>query len=173
MGLLHIYCGDGKGKTTAGWGLALRAAGAGMRVYVFQFLKGRETSELHAVAKIPNITVVRCDRDYGFLRTMTAQDKKEVTACHNRMLQKAKELMETDGADLLIFDEWNVAYASGLLDVQLADALVLERSTSSELVLTGRNPAQKFVDAADYVSEIRAVKHPLQKGIAARKGIEF
>lgn len=173
MGLLHIYCGDGKGKTTAALGLALRASGAGMHVWILQFLKGNETSELEALKQLSHITVLRCDRNYGFTYSMGQEDKKDITECHNDMLKHAWMGMNEKRVDMLIFDEFNAAYAYGLLDTQLADRLVLGRTDAVELVLTGRNPHEKFVEAADYVSEIRAVKHPYAKGIQARKGIEY
>ena len=118
QGLLEIYCGDGKGKTTAALGLALRAAGCGLRVHIVQFLKGTEI-------------------------------------------------------DVLIFDEFQAAYAHGLLDKEAAKDFSLKKPATLELVLTGRNPDPVFLEAADYVSEIHGVRHPYQKQIPARKGIEF
>lgn len=167
--MLHIYCGDGKGKTTAALGLALRAAGSGMRVHFVQFLKGSETSELVSLARIPEITVLRCDRNYGFTFNMSDADKAALTACHNAMLRRIRErLPETD---LLVLDEFCAAYRQKLLDCALAEQLIAE--CGAELVLTGRDPAQRFLDMADYVSEIHAVRHPYEQGIAARKGIEY
>ena len=90
QGLLEIYCGDGKGKTTAALGLALRAAGCGLRVHIVQFLKGTETGELASLAQIPQISLVRCDKNWGFTFSMTEQDKKEITVCHNQMLHTEK-----------------------------------------------------------------------------------
>ncbi len=165
--MLHIYCGDGKGKTTAALGLALRAAGSGMRVCIIQFLKGAPTSELHTLARIPEITVKRCDRDYGFTFSMDETTKEQLTACHNRLLEYA---MWCD-CDLLILDEFFPAYTQNLLDRTLAARLVF--GWQKEIVLTGRDPDESFLARADYVSEIHAVKHPYTKGISAREGIEF
>lgn len=173
MGLLHIYCGDGKGKTTAALGLAMRAAGAGMRVHIVQFLKGTDTAELHSISMIPNISIERCDRNYGFTCSMTEEDRQAVTDCHNRLLRHAKKKMDAGMVDMLILDEWNAAYGHGLMDAELADELVFDRTPQVEMVLTGRNPREKFVKAADYVSEIHAVKHPYMQGVPSRKGIEF
>lgn len=173
MGLLHIYCGNGKGKTTAAIGLAVRAAGAGMRVRFVQLLKGADTSELNSLKLIPNITIDRCDEDYGFTFTMSEEDKKKITACHNRILSESLCLAESGEIDLLIIDEFNAAYGYGLVDKTLAEKLVLNKPEALELVLTGRNPDSKFVNAADYVSEIQEVKHPFNSGIAARKGVEY
>ena len=167
--MLHIYCGDGKGKTTAALGLSLRAAGSGMRVHFVQFLKGSETSELAMLARIPEITVLRCDRNYGFTFRMSDADKAALTACHNAMLRTIRErLPETD---LLVLDEFCAAYNQRLLDCSEAEQLIAD--CKAELVLTGRDPAERFLAAADYVSEIQAVKHPYTRGIPARRGIEY
>ncbi len=173
MGLLHIYCGDGKGKTTAAIGLAVRAAGSGMHVYFAQFLKGGYTSELRILKMIPEITVERCDKNYGFSNKLTPEKREEITNCHNEILLHAEELIRSGAADMLIFDEFNAAYEYNLLDRHLAEKIILSTHDSCEIVLTGRCPDKKFIEAADYVSETAAVKHPFQKGIKARKGIEY
>lgn len=169
MGLLHIYCGDGKGKTTASLGLAIRAAGAGMKVCFVQFMKGGDTAELETLNLIPHITVKRCDRAYGFVKNMSDRDKEEITACHNELLK----YVFSGGFDLVILDEFNSAYGYGLMDKELAEKLIINGKSSCEIALTGRNPADVFFGAADYVSEICCVKHPYEKGITARKGIEY
>ena len=155
MGLIHIYCGDGKGKTTASMGLAVRAAGAGMRVHIVQLLKGSKTAELEILALIPNIRVTRPDRNYGYSFSMTEEE--------------ALREMKNDEIDMLVIDEFCAGYNCGLVDKALADEIILHKPEKCELVLTGRDPEQKYVDAADYVSEIRAVKHPYEKGIDARR----
>lgn len=169
MGLLHIYCGDGKGKTTAAIGLAVRAAGAGMKVCFVQLMKGRDTSELSVINHISDISVKRCDKDYGFFRNMTDNDKAEITACHNEMLKNAFK----GDYDMIILDEFNSAYHYGLLDKEFAKHLILNGREYCETVLTGRNPDEVFLKSADYVSEICCVRHPYKKGISARKGIEY
>lgn len=171
--MIHIYCGDGKGKTTAALGLALRAAGNGMRVHIVQFMKGSETSELSALSKIPEITVRRCDRDYGFTFNMDKESRAMIKSCHDKMLNEACFLAGSGKTDMLILDEFCCAYNNNLLDRELADRAVLEVPDSTELILTGREPDKKFIEAADYVSEIKAVKHPYIRGITARKGIEY
>lgn len=169
MGLLHIYCGDGKGKTTASLGLAIRAAGTGMKVCFVQFMKGRDTAELASLKQIPNISVKRCDKAYGFVKNMSVRDKEEITVCHNELLKYAF----SGGFDLVVLDEFNSAYGYSLMDKSLAEKLILDGKEKSEIALTGRNPAEIFFENADYVSEICCVKHPYEKGIAARKGIEY
>ncbi len=170
---MHIYCGDGKGKTTAALGLAIRAAGSGMRVGFVQFLKGCDTSELCILADIPEITVRRCDRDYGFTFRMTDADKAAITQCHNNLLAEAREWVQRGEVQMLVLDEFCAAYRLSLLDRVLALELIAQMPEGCELVLTGRDPAQELLECADYVSEIHAVKHPYEKGIAARKGIEY
>ncbi len=169
--MLQIYCGDGKGKTTAALGSALRAAGNGMRVHIVQLLKGAPTSELKSLALIPNISVTRCDKDYGFTFNMSNEDKKRVIECHSELLRDAKKRM--DNVDMLIIDEFFAAYNYGFIDREAADDIVFNRPDSVELILTGRDPDEKFIEAADYVSEIKAVKHPYDRGVTARRGIEF
>ena len=173
MGLLHIYCGDGKGKTTAAFGLAVRAAGAGIRVHIIQLLKGSDSAEISVLRSIPGITLERCDRNYGFVWNMTDEDKVNITECHNALLEKGYSLVRSGNVDMLIIDEFNAAYSHGLLDRAAAEGFLTEKPGSAELVITGRGPAEIFVDSADYVSEIRCVKHPYTKGINARRGIEF
>ncbi len=169
MGLVHIYCGDGKGKTTAVSGLAIRSAGAGMKVYFARFMKGNFSSELKILESVPEITVRSCNRDYGFYMNMSEKDKAEITECHNRMLSDAF----ASGADVIILDEFFSAYNHSLIDTVLADSLIMNKNPDTELALTGRNPSPKFKETADYVSEIVCIKHPYEKGITARPGIEY
>lgn len=173
MGLIHIYCGDGKGKTTAAAGLALRAAGQGMKVHFIQFLKGSETGEINLLKHINGISVERCDRNYGFYNTMSDKDKAEIISCHNKMLSNAIELAEQEIVDMLIMDEFNAAYNYGLLDKAAAEKFIINKPKHLELIITGRNPDVKFIEKADYISCISAIKHPYEKGIIARKGIEY
>lgn len=173
MGLMHIYCGDGKGKTTAALGLAVRAAGAGMRVHIIQLLKGSDTAELSVLRNIPGITLERCEKNYGFVWNMSDGDKAGITECHNSMLEKGYSMVRSGEVDMLIIDEFNAAYRHGLLDRVKAEKFLTEKPGNAELVITGREPAEIFVDCADYVSEIKCVKHPYSRGINARRGIEY
>ncbi|MGN1106524.1 MAG: cob(I)yrinic acid a,c-diamide adenosyltransferase [Huintestinicola sp.] len=172
-GLIHIYCGDGKGKTTAALGLALRAAGAGKRVHIVQLLKGNPTSELNSLSLLPNITVDRPEKNFGFTFNMTDEQRAELTDIHNRLLANAFDKMSCSEIDMLIIDEFFAAYNKDLLEREIADRIVFEKAYECELILTGREPNGRFIDAADYVSEIKCVKHPYEKGISARKGIEY
>jgi cob(I)alamin adenosyltransferase len=167
--MIHIYTGDGKGKTTAAIGLAVRAAGCGKRVVIAQFLKGGGTGELAALILIPNITVVRNARDYGFFPVASEEIRTNITRENNANLQKALALP----ADLLILDEVCAAYNLGAIDRAALDALLLHPGQNRELVLTGRDAPPHLCAAADYVSEIRKAKHPFDTGLHARKGIEY
>ncbi|MBQ8927445.1 MAG: cob(I)yrinic acid a,c-diamide adenosyltransferase [Oscillospiraceae bacterium] len=173
QGLLHLYCGDGKGKTTAAVGLAVRAAGAGLHVLFVQFLKGRDSGEVGMLRQLPGIEVLRCDRDYGFTFSMTPEDRAAITRCHDGMLRLVHERMASGETELVVLDEFCAAYRAMLFDIPLAEDLVLHRPAGVEMVLTGRDPAEKFRRAADYLSEIRALAHPYERGIPARRGIEY
>jgi cob(I)alamin adenosyltransferase len=171
-GLIHVYCGDGKGKTTAAMGLALRAAGSGMKVVFLQFLKGRNVSELNTLTLIPGISVLRNSIDYGFYNTMDDQVKLDITKFHNDNLITAINLINENHCDMLILDELTATYEYGLIDKNVVENLIRNKPTELELVITGRNPDNLFIEYADYISEIKKIKHPYDKGIVARKGIE-
>jgi cob(I)alamin adenosyltransferase len=167
--MIHIYTGDGKGKTTAAMGLAVRAAGCGRRVVIVQFMKGRDTGEINILRSLPNVTVLRNARDYGFFSRTNEASRTQIIAENNQNLQTALALP----ADLLILDEAIGAYNLGAVDKAALDALLAESSPERELVLTGRDPPPNLTEAADYVSEIRKIKHPFDKGVKARAGIEY
>ena len=171
--MIHIYSGDGKGKTTAAVGLALRGAGAGMRVSFFQFLKDGSSSEIGLLKSVKRISVTCCRECGKFVFQMTEKEKAAVTASHNEMLEKIKKAVKDGGADMIILDEFFGAYSEGMLDRSAAEEIVLNCPDSIELVLTGRDPASIFCQRADYHSEIRSLRHPYDKGIKARKGIEY
>lgn len=138
-----------------------------MSVGFVQLMKGGDTSELAALRLIPNIAVSRCDRDYGFFKNMSDGDISDITACHNNLMENAFSA----GYELIILDEFCSAYEHGLMDRTLAERLIL--NALAEVALTGRNPAPVFKNAADYISVINCEKHPFEKGIAARRGIEL
>ncbi|QOX63585.1 cob(I)yrinic acid a,c-diamide adenosyltransferase [Anoxybacterium hadale] len=171
-GLIHLYYGDGKGKTTAALGLAARAAGSGMRVVILQFLKNQETGELAVLRSIPGIIVLRGKDGAGFSFTMTEEEKIKTREIHDENLALVRELAEKGDCDLLILDEAIGACARNLLDSKQLEHFIRNKPHQMEVVLTGRKPAQWMLDCADYASEIRKIKHPFDKGIPARRGIE-
>jgi cob(I)alamin adenosyltransferase len=170
---IHIYCGDGKGKTTAAMGLAVRAAGSGRKVVVTQFLKDGSSSELKILRELPQIQVVSCERQFGFFWNMTQEQKEEAKAAYTELFEQVTELAIREQAFLLVMDEFIATYNHGLLDREKALKFLKEKPEGLEVVLTGRDPASELVELADYVSEIRKVKHPFDEGIHARKGIEL
>jgi cob(I)alamin adenosyltransferase len=167
--MIHVYTGDGKGKTTAALGLALRAAGRGKKVVIVQFMKGADTGELHSLSLVPGVTVLRNKKHYGFFNRVGAETQSHIIGDNISSLEEALALP----CDLLVLDEVFSAYSAGALDRKAIDSLVLGKNENRELVLTGRNPPQHIIDAADYVSEIRKIKHPYDRGIKAREGIEY
>ncbi len=170
---IHIYCGDGKGKSTAAMGLALRAAGSGEKVLITQFLKDGTSSELKILKTLPQIKVLTCEKNFGFFWNMTEKEKEEARKAYRGLFDQATETARQEQVFLLVMDEFTAAYNHGLLDQEKALAFLKERPKNLEVVLTGRNPAPELVELADYVSEIQKRKHPFDKGLSARKGIEL
>ena len=172
-GLIHIYCGDGKGKTSAATGLAVRAAGCGKQVLFARFLKNEESGELEILDRIPEIHVIHLERSYGFYRTLTEEEQAEVRQTYEALWHDIVRRAETDVYDVLVMDEFMAAYNYGLIGHDAAFAFLREKPERLEVVLTGRDPDEALVELADYVSEIRKVKHPFDRGIRARRGIEY
>lgn len=170
-GLIHIYCGDGKGKTTAAMGLALRAAGSGRRVLLLQFLKDGTSSEFASLGHVPGITVIPQTRTFGFSWTLSDDEKAEAREYYSGLLETA--FQKCGGFGLLVLDEALGACTAGMLDESRLLALLAAKPDGLEVALTGRDPSQALVDAADYVTEMRKIKHPYGRGIAAREGIEY
>ncbi|MCI8745481.1 MAG: cob(I)yrinic acid a,c-diamide adenosyltransferase [Lachnospiraceae bacterium] len=170
---IHIYCGDGKGKTTAAMGLALRAAGSGRKVLVAQFLKDGSSSELKILRELPGVKVLTCPRQFGFYWNMTEEQKAEAECSYEELFEKAAGAAVEEDIFLLVMDELIAAYNHGLLDRERVLAFLREKPEGLEVVLTGRDPDPELVKLADYVSEIQKKKHPFDKGIPAREGIEL
>ena len=175
-GLIHLYAGEGKGKTTAAVGLAVRATGAGKRVIFLQFMKGRDTGELHALDKLPGIEILRSEKDFGFYFQMTEEQKKELTRIHNGLLEQALHRAAAGEADVVVLDEVTYPINWKLLDETLLRRLLSREDDKPyfpEIVCTGRDPQEWLVDCADYVTRMECVKHPFDRGIGAREGIEY
>lgn len=170
QGLVHLYCGDGKGKTTAAIGLCVRAAGRGLRVLLVQFLKGNPTGELAILDKLEQVTVLRQTEQLGFTFRMNEQKKQHAAQVQQQLFEQARRQMQQ--YDLLILDEVMAAINTGMLSVQQVAELIEHRPPQLELVMTGRNPPQQLVELSDYVSQIEKKKHPFDNGIPARDGIE-
>lgn len=172
FGLIHIYCGDGKGKTTAAVGLAVRCAGRGNKVLLVQFLKSRDSGELYSLAKLPDIEVMRGKESKKFTFQMNEEEKLALLIEHNKMFEQVLAKIKNGGYSLLILDEVIGALNAKVFEMPKLIEFLRHKPENLEVVLTGRNPAPELVEIADYVSEIRKVKHPMDKGIMAREGIE-
>lgn len=172
FGLIHIYFGDGKGKTTAAVGLAVRCAGRGNKVLLVQFLKSRDSGELYSLAKLPDIEVMRGKESKKFTFQMNEEEKHALLIEHNKMFEQVLEKIKNGGYSLLILDEVIGALNAKVFEMPKLIEFLRHKPENLEVVLTGRNPAPELVEIADYVSEMRKVKHPMDKGIMAREGIE-
>ena len=170
-GLIHIYCGDGKGKTTAAMGLAIRAAGSGRRVLILQFLKDGRSSEFASLAHVPNIEVIPQTRRFGFTWPLSEEEKAQARDYNSALLEDA--FARAGDFDLLVLDEAVGACTSGMIGEVRLLALLEARPAELEVVLTGRGPSQALLDAAGDATEMVKRKHPFDQGTPAREGIEF
>ena len=173
--MVQVYTGNGKGKTTASIGLAMRAVGAGLRVLMVQFVKGvRKTSELETAALLyPKFRIVQAGK--GFVHLGSRSDSSSADSAEAAMdaFLFAWECMESGEYDVIILDEVNCALSLGLIPVNEIVRMIERKPERVELVLTGRGANPKVMAMADLVTEMREVKHPFRIGIAARRGIEF
>ena len=170
-GLIQIYTGNGKGKTTAALGLALRASGHGLKVCIVQFMKGwPDYGELKGVKHLPGVTLHQFGRP-DFVDKANP-DPADIRMAHDA-LRYASEVVEGGECDILILDELNVALDWGLIALEEVLSLLDAKPPTMELVLTGRNAHPDIIRRADLVTEMLDIKHPYSEGIAARRGIEF
>lgn len=172
-GLIHIYCGDGKGKTSAAVGLAVRAAGNGRKVLFTRFLKNEESGELKILDSIPEICVIHLEKLYGFFNTLSEDEKEEVRYMYGKVWRDILAMVSDGEYEILVMDEFMAAYRYGLIPQKEAMEFLQKKPECLEVVLTGRDPDEKLVETADYVSDIHKIKHPFDRGIRARKGIEY
>lgn len=169
-GLIHLYHGKGKGKTTCAMGLALRFSHYEKNVLIVQFLKSGGSGEVKQLEKLDNVTVIAGSVTNTFSWNMTDEEKAETKELHNSFLQKA---LETPW-DLLVLDELCGAITTDMIDEDLIKKLLASKKEDGEIVITGRNPPQYILDAANYITEMVAQRHPFEdNGTPARKGIEY
>ena len=170
-GLVQVYTGNGKGKTSAAFGLALRAIGRGLKVYVVQFIKGGfDYGELYVVDKLPNLKL----KAFGRGRFVTEKPpSKEDVRLSEEALALAEQVVKSGGYDIVILDEINVALNLKLINLDEVLELIENKPKHVELILTGRYAPEEIIEAADLVTEMKEVKHPFNKGYQARKGIEY
>lgn len=173
-GLTIVYTGNGKGKTTAALGMALRAVGRGLRVLMIQFIKGSWTyGELEGAKRLaPEFEILPLGK--GFVGILDDKlPREEHRAAAEATLRRAREEIESGRWKIVILDEVNYAVRMGLLDVEAVLDLIRGRPAEVHLVLTGGDAHPKVVEAADLVTEMRSVKHPYERGVPAVKGVDF
>jgi cob(I)alamin adenosyltransferase len=168
-GYVHVYTGDGKGKTTAALGLALRAAGAGLRVYIAQFIKMGEFSEIKSLNRYSDLITLA---QFGRGRFKKKPPPPEYIAAAREGIEKVKQTMAAGQYQLVILEEANVAIYKGLFTVDDLLDIIDSKPASLELVITGRRADPRIIEKADLVTEMKKIKHYFQKGVAARVGIE-
>ena len=170
-GCTQVYTGNGKGKTTAALGLALRAVGRGLKVCFFQFIKGSGRYGEHLAAEnlAPLLTIIQTGRP-GWVNTKDITEDRLVA---QKALVQARELLTSGTYDLFICDEINGSVGFGLIDVEQVLELISSKPEKTELVLTGRNADARLIEAADLVTEMREIKHYYTAGVPARTGIEM
>ncbi|MFC1884167.1 cob(I)yrinic acid a,c-diamide adenosyltransferase [Thermodesulfobacteriota bacterium] len=168
-GYIQVYTGDGKGKTTAALGLALRAAGAGLRVYICQFMKKGDYSEIKALETYHDLITVE---QFGTGKFIEGKPSPEDIKAAQEAVRRIKEIFSNGEHDVLIMDEANVALHLGLLSMDDIKDIIQSKPEGMEIVLTGRNAPQELIEDADLVTEMKLIKHYFKDGVHARTGIE-
>lgn len=173
-GLILVHTGDGKGKTTAGLGLALRAWGSGLRVLILQFIKGGwKYGELEAIERLGQLDGRIEIRPLGLGLMRSDEDREKHIRAAAKALQESEQMMVSGQYDLIIFDEINYAVKFGLISLDDVLALLDKKPEKLHVLLTGRDARPELIERADLVTEMKLVKHPYQQGIKAQQGIEF
>jgi len=170
-GMIQVYTGDGKGKTSAAFGLALRAVGRGLKVYIIQFIKGGfDYGELHIVEKIPNLKLASFGRGKFITKVPPSGEDSKLA---REAFELAKEVVKSGEYDVVVLDEVNVALNLKMLSINEVMDLIKSKPKHVELILTGRYAPAQLIEIADLVTEMREVKHPYTQGVPPRKGIEY
>jgi len=168
-GYVQVYTGNGKGKTTAALGLTIRAAGAGLKVFIVQFMKMGDYSEIKALERFSDLITVE---QYGLGRFIKGKPSAEDIEAARKGLEKLKSIIAAGKHDVVVIEEGNVAVMCGLFSAQeLLDVIEL-KSENMEIVITGRGATPEIIKKADLVTEMKEIKHYFQKGVKARIGIE-
>lgn len=173
-GLIHIYCGDGKGKTTAAMGLAIRAAGREKKVFITQFLKSGKSGELISLDKLKEyITFLPGKPVNKFVWNMNDEEKNEAKKEHTARFKEIVEVMKIKQYDLLILDELIATINNGFIELNDVIDFLKNKPETLEVVMTGRNPKEELIKLANYATEMKCIKHPFEEGIPSRIGIEL
>jgi len=170
-GYIQVYTGNGKGKTTAALGLALRAAGHGFKTYFGQFLKGQDYGELSAIQKLSSLITIEQFGRKGFIHVTENPDKEDIDRAQQG-LRKCTKMMKSLKYRIIVLDEINVAVHFNLFTEKEIHDFLDEKPEDIEVILTGRYAPESFIDRADLVTEMKEIKHYYKKGIQARLGIE-
>lgn len=173
MKLIHVYTGDGKGKTSALLGLSIRAAGSGMKVLYTHFLKDKNSGEFKVLENIENIELFIHYRHFGFIKYMSEEEFEEAKNYYSYYFEEIIKKINEKKYDVLVMDEFMAAYNYDIIDKNKALNFLKSNLGKFEIALSGRDVADEILELADYVSSIEAIKHPFTKGIKARKGIEY
>lgn len=171
-GLVHIYSGEGKGKTTAAIGLIVRSAGAGKKVAIAQFLKKGNSSEISILKSIENVSLFNVDNHRGFYKKQNEAERKETKKECGELFEKIIDYVKND-IDLLVLDEIISVCNHGIIDEECLIDFIKNKPDRLEIVITGRNPSNNLLNLADYITDMKKIKHPYDNGIKARHGIEF
>ncbi len=173
-GLVQVYCGNGKGKTTAAIGLGIRAIGQDFKVIMIQFLKHGDTGECETLKLLePKFKVFHFEKPKGFTWTLTPEQREDKKAEIQNAINFARKVLDTGECDILILDEILGAIDAGFVAEEEICQIIDQKPEGVEIVLTGRVLPESIAKRADYISKIEAVKHPKDKDISARKGIEY
>lgn len=170
--MIQIYMGDGKGKTTAAAGISIRCAGSGRKVLFCQFLKDGSSSECCVLNTIPGIVCMLPEKHFGFTFQMDEDTREKAAEFYQDYFDRIIKKAVSESYDMVVLDEIAAACQSGMVDTQKVKVFLEEYGQKTEIILTGRNPLKELLDQADYITEMKKIRHPYDRGIEARPGIE-
>ncbi len=171
--MIHVYYGDGKGKTTAAIGLATRAAGSRMKVLFVQFLKTEFSGERHTLSHTENISLTFCPLELKFTYDMDEAEKAKASITFRKLFDDAVTTVLTQKYDMIVLDEIFSVINADMISEGDVYSFISNAPKNLEIVMTGNEPSERIIDIADYVTEMKCIKHPCDKGVPARFGIEF
>lgn len=171
--MIHVYYGDGKGKTTAAVGLAVRAAGSSMKVMFVQFLKTEFSGERKVLGALEQVTLTSCPLELKFTFDMTEGEKQQAAVMFRGLFERSAALALSERYDMIVLDEVFDVINAGMLAEAEVFEFISNAPNNVEIVMTGHDPSARFLDTADYVTEFKKIKHPYDRGVTGRIGIEF
>lgn len=171
--MVHVYYGNGKGKTTAAVGLAVRAAGSKMKVLFVQFLKTEFSGERGILHDLENVTITSCPLELKFTGEMSEAEKQQAAVIFRGIFERSAATALSDRYDMIVLDEIFDVMNEGMVSASEVFEFIANAPKSIEIVMTGHNPQERFIEEADYVTEFKKIKHPFDRGITGRIGVEF